>query len=128
MMETSNTRRQRYSAEELAEFEALIHDKLNQAKEELSDLQASIQRVEGEDNRSNQGSFDDGASVLEKEQLNQLAARTKKHIINLEQALFRIKNGTYGICKDTGKLIAKERLRAVPHTQQSIEAKLARDK
>lgn len=128
MMETSNTKRQRYSAEELAEFETLIQDKLSQAKEELDDLQASIQRVEGEDNRSNQGSFDDGASVLEKEQLNQLAARTKKYIINLEQALFRIKNGTYGICKDTGKLIAKERLRAVPHTQQSIEAKLARDK
>lgn len=127
MMETGNTRRQRYSASELAEFEALITDKLNQAKEELADLQSSIQRVEGEDNRSSQGSFDDGASVLEKEQLNQLAARTKKHIINLEQALFRIKNGTYGICKDTGKLIAKERLLAVPHTQQSIEAKLARD-
>lgn len=125
---TTTNKRQRYSDEELAEFEALINEKLRQAKEELEDLQSSIQRAEGEDNRSNRGSFDDGAHVLEKEQLNQLAARTKKHLINLEQALFRIKNGTYGICKDTGKLISKERLRAVPHTQQSIEAKLARDK
>ncbi|MGF1532537.1 MAG: TraR/DksA family transcriptional regulator [Bernardetiaceae bacterium] len=124
---TTTNRRQRYSAEELAEFEALILHKLSQAREEFEDLQASIRRQDGEDNRSNQGSFDDGASVLEKEQLNQLAARTQKHIINLEQALFRIKNGTYGICKDTGKLISKARLKAVPHTQQSIEAKLARD-
>ncbi len=122
------TRRQRYSKEELVEFEELINKKLQQSKEELADLQSSIARVEGEDGRSNQGSFDDGASVLEKEQLNQLAARTKKYVVNLEQALFRIHNGTYGVCKDTGKLISKARLRAVPHTQQSIEAKLERDR
>jgi RNA polymerase-binding transcription factor DksA len=58
--------------------------------------------------------------------MNQLAARQQKFVINLENALIRIKNGTYGICVDTGKLISKERLRAVPHTMQSIEAKMAK--
>jgi RNA polymerase-binding transcription factor DksA len=63
---------------------------------------------------------------LERESLNQLAARQQKFVINLENALIRIKNGTYGVCVDTGKLISKERLKAVPHTMHSIEAKLAK--
>lgn len=69
--------------------------------------------------------LEDGADVREKEQLSQSAARLQKFATQLEAALIRIKNGTYGICKDTGKLIPKERLRAVPHTQQTIEAKLS---
>ena len=68
--------------------------------------------------------LEDGADTLEKESLNQLAARQQKFIIQLENAKARIKNRTYGICIDTGKLISKERLRAVPHTRHSIEAKL----
>jgi RNA polymerase-binding transcription factor DksA len=70
--------------------------------------------------------LEDGADTLERENLSQLAARQQKFIINLENALIRIKNGTYGVCVDTGKLIAKERLKAVPHTMHSIEAKLAK--
>jgi DnaK suppressor protein len=68
--------------------------------------------------------LEDGADTMEKESLSQLAARQQKFSNNLENALIRIKNGTYGICVDTGKLISKERLRAVPHTTQSIEAKM----
>jgi RNA polymerase-binding transcription factor DksA len=70
--------------------------------------------------------LEDGADTLERENMSQLAARQQKFIINLENALVRIKNGTYGVCVDTGKLIAKDRLKAVPHTMHSIEAKLAK--
>ncbi|MCS7018496.1 MAG: TraR/DksA C4-type zinc finger protein [Cytophagales bacterium] len=116
----------RYSESELKEFEELILSKLQKAREELQHLKESITRKNtgGDDNISGLKSLEDGADALEKEQLNQLAARTQKYIIQLENALIRIKNGTYGICIDTGKLIPKERLRAVPHTQQTIEAKL----
>jgi DnaK suppressor protein len=117
----------RYSSEELAEFEQLIVQKIAKAKEDLNHLKSSIARdVYGESNRGNLASFDDGADALEKEELNQLAARTQRFIADLERALFRIKNGTYGVCIDTGKLIPKERLKAVPHTQQCIEAKLGK--
>ncbi|MCC5945500.1 MAG: TraR/DksA family transcriptional regulator [Bernardetiaceae bacterium] len=115
-----------YSQEDLREFEVIINEKLAKSRDELEHLKSSILRAEGESNRSTLGNFDDGADALEKEQLNQLAARTQKFIAGLERALFRIKNGTYGICIDTGKLIPKERLRAVPHTQQCIEAKMNR--
>ena len=70
--------------------------------------------------------LEDGADTMEKESLSQLAGRQQKFISNLENALIRIKNGTYGICKDTGKLIDKNRLKAVPHATQTIEAKLNR--
>lgn len=118
----------RYSDEELKEFEALILQKLEKSKHELSTLKTSLTR--GSDNDG--GSFssvktlEDGADTAEKENLSQLAGRQQKFINNLENALIRIKNGTYGICVDTGKLISKERLRAVPHTTQSIDAKLNR--
>jgi len=68
--------------------------------------------------------MEDGADTQEKESMNQLAVRQQKFAKNLENALMRIKNGTYGVCIDSGKLISKERLRLVPHTQHSIEAKL----
>ena len=70
--------------------------------------------------------LEDGADTSERENLSQLAARLQKYATQLENALVRIKNGTYGICVDTGRLIPKERLRIVPHTQQTIEAKLKR--
>lgn len=116
----------RYSSEELKEFEVLLNDKLNQANAELDHLKNSIQKSHsGQDsNHSGGKTLEDGADAYEKEQLNQLAARTLKYKTQLEKALIRLKNGTYGVCVDTGKLIAKERLRAVPHTRHSIEAKL----
>ncbi len=118
--------RPRYSREELKEFEVLLLDKRNKAYKELESLKSSIkQDSTGADN--NHGSLktlEDGADALEREQLNQLAARTMKYIKQIDNALIRIKNNTYGYCVDTGKLISKQRLKAVPHTQHSIEAKL----
>jgi len=118
----------RYSDEELKEFEELILQKLAKAKEELNTLRASLTRESDDsgDNFSSVKTLEDGADTAEKEHLSQLAGRQQKFINNLENALVRIKNGTYGICVDTGKLISKERLRAVPHTTQSIDAKLNR--
>jgi RNA polymerase-binding protein DksA len=119
----------RYSSEELKEFEELILDKLGKAKKELDTLRGSLTHSSDEstdDTFGNVKTLEDGADTAEKEQLTQLAARQKKFINNLENALIRIKNGTYGICVDTGKLISKERLRAVPHTMHSIEAKQAK--
>jgi DnaK suppressor protein len=119
----------RYSDKELKEFETLINEKLDKAKNELSTLRASLTRSSDEGTDDTFGvvkTLEDGADTAEKEQLSQLAARQQKFINNLENALIRIKNGTYGICVDTGKLIGKERLKAVPHTMHSIEAKLGR--
>ncbi len=121
--------RQRYSSEELVEFENLINEKLEAARTELAYIRESLTRRNdsGTDNTaSSQKILEDGADSQEKENINQLAARQQKFIQQLEFAMRRIKNGTYGICVDTGKLIPKERLRAVPHTQHSIEAKLNR--
>ncbi|MEM6829920.1 MAG: TraR/DksA C4-type zinc finger protein [Bacteroidota bacterium] len=116
----------RYSDQELEEFESLINEKLEKAKSELNTLKASLIREADDtgDNFSSVKTLEDGADTAEKEQLSQLAGRQQKFINNLENALIRIKNRTYGICVDTGKLISKERLRAVPHTMHSIEAKM----
>lgn len=117
----------RYSEEELVEFEELINQKLEKARQELNILKGSLTRSSDDGADASQGAvktLEDGADTAEKEQLSQLAGRQQKFINNLENALIRIKNGTYGICVDTGKLISKERLRAVPHTMHSIEAKL----
>ena len=119
--------RNRYSEDELNEFESIIDQKLASAREELDTIKSSLSRIydNGTDNTSgNNKLLEDGADTLEKESLSQLAARQQKFIGQLENAKARIKNGTYGICIDTGKLISKERLRAVPHTRHSIEAKL----
>jgi DnaK suppressor protein len=118
-----------YSPNELMEFEEIIHEKLKMAKEELNSLKESLSKKNdsGTDFTSSTSKLlEDGADTLERESLNQLAARQQKFVINLENALVRIKNGTYGVCIDTGKLINKERLKAVPHTMHSIEAKLAK--
>lgn len=119
--------RTRYSDEELKEFEALINEKLEKARTELRILKGTLNRSNDEGTDSTSGNtklLEDGADTAEKENISQLAARQQKFINNLENALVRIKNGTYGVCSVTGKLISKERLRAVPHTTQSIEAKL----
>lgn len=118
-----------YSSSELTEFEELINSKLGKAKKELHNLKSTLSKDDdsGTDATSAYAKIlEDGADTSEKESLNQLAARQQKFINNLENALIRIKNGTYGVCADTGKLIPKERLRAVPHTMQCIEAKLNR--
>ena len=119
--------RNRYSQDELKEFETIIDEKLASARQELENIKNSLSRINdnGTDNTAgNMKLLEDGADTLEKESLSQLAARQQKFIGQLENAKARIKNGTYGICIDTGKLISKERLRAVPHTRHSIEAKL----
>jgi len=117
----------RYSDVDLAEFKEIINRKLVVAREELSNLLGQMQNPGingGADTDNAYNKIDDGASTSEKEYLSQLAARQRKFIENLENALIRIENKTYGICKVTGKLISKERLRAVPHTTLSMEAKL----
>jgi len=120
--------RTRYSDEELKEFETMIKGKLEKAREEFRILKDTLTRNNDEGTDSTSGGntkvLEDGAETAEKENLGQQAARMQKFITNLENALVRIKNGTYGICSVTGKLISKERLMAVPHTTQSIEAKM----
>lgn len=121
-----NTEKTRYSDSELQEFKAIIIDKLTIAKEELSALTKTLSGGNANGTDDTAGTYktlEDGSATLEKEQTNQLAARQKKFIDNLEAALVRIENKTYGICRETGKLIQKERLKAVPHTTLSIEAK-----
>ena len=119
--------KKRYSVEELKEFEQILVGKLEDSKSELNYLRATLSKKNdtGTDNTSgNSKVMEDGADTAEKENMNQLAVRLQKFIGSLEKALMRINNGTYGICVDSGKLISKERLRLVPHTQHSIEAKL----
>jgi RNA polymerase-binding transcription factor DksA len=124
----SQGEKNKYSANELQEFEILINSKIDLAQNELVELKRSLNKSgdSGTDTTgANTKTLEDGADTLEKESQNQLAARQQKFINNLKNALIRIKNGTYGICVDSGKLISKERLMAVPHTMHSIEAKLA---
>ncbi|MCF6351942.1 MAG: TraR/DksA C4-type zinc finger protein [Cyclobacteriaceae bacterium] len=124
---SDNVTKNRYSDAELKEFEALIKSKIEAAENELKILKSSLSRSgdSGTDaTAATSKVLEDGADTIEKENLNQLAARQQKFISNLENALVRIKNGTYGICRESGKLISKERLRAVPHTTLSIDAKL----
>ncbi|TDG37801.1 TraR/DksA family transcriptional regulator [Pedobacter changchengzhani] len=122
-----NTNITRYSDSELQEFKELIQDKLRSSKEELNALTTSLSNPNANGTEDTSGAYktlEDGSATMEKEQINQLAARQKKFIDNLEAALGRIENKTYGICRETGKLIQKERLRAVPHATLSMEAKL----
>jgi DnaK suppressor protein len=116
-----------YNDTELQEFKYLINRKIRIAREELLSLASSLNsgNTNGTDDTASSGkTLEDGSASLEKESINQLAARQKKFIDQLEAALTRIENKTYGICRETGKLIPKERLRAVPHTTMSMEAKL----
>jgi DnaK suppressor protein len=117
----------RYSDSELKEFKELIMGKLSDARNELVNLNAAIISANENGTDDTGASFkmlEDGSDTLAKEEAAQLAARQKKFIEQLEAALVRIENKTYGVCRVTGKLIPKERLRAVPHTTQSMEAKL----
>lgn len=116
----------RYTDEELDEFRRIILEKLEAAKSEYDQLRAAITNADGNDVTDTSPTFkvlEEGASTLSKEEAGRLAQRQMKFIQNLQSALIRIENKTYGICRETGKLIPKERLRAVPHATLSIEAK-----
>ena len=116
----------RYTDAELAEFKELILGKLEKAKEDYEIYKNSITQSDGNDTQDTSPTFkvlEEGAATLSKEEVGKLAQRQLKFIQHLQAALVRIENKTYGICRETGKLIAKERLRAVPHATLSIEAK-----
>lgn len=117
----------RYNDEELAEFKAIILDKLAQAREDYEVLRASITHSSSNDTEDTSPTFkilEEGATTLSKDECGRLAQRQLKFIHHLEAALIRIENKTYGVCRETGKLIPKERLRIVPHATLSIEAKM----
>ena len=116
----------KYSDAELEEFKLIILDKLEQAKQDYELLKSAITHSESNDTEDTSPTFkvlEEGASTLSKEEAGKLAQRQLKFIQNLQAALVRIQNKTYGICRETGKLIPKDRLRAVPHATLSIEAK-----
>ena len=117
----------RYSDEELDEFKAIIIDMLEKAKQEYNTLRKVVMNNGNNDIEDTTPSFktveDDGAMQLSREEASQLAQRQYKFIQNLEAALVRIENKTYGVCRVTGKLIPKERLRLVPHATLTVEAK-----
>lgn len=116
----------RYSDEELREFREIINSKLEIARQEYENYRATVTNADGNDTVDTSPTYkvlEEGASTLSKEEAGRLAQRQMKFIQNLQAALIRIENKTYGICRETGKLIPKERLRAVPHATLSIEAK-----
>jgi len=120
------TEKKRYSKEELEEFKAIIEEKLVSARRDLEMLREAIIGSSDNDTADTSPTFkvlEEGQSVLSKEENGRMALRQQKFIESLEMALIRIENGTYGICRETGKLISKERLRSVPHATLSIEAK-----
>jgi RNA polymerase-binding transcription factor DksA len=116
----------RYSDEELQEFKVLIQGKLEKARDDYDTLKSAITHSESNDTEDTSPTFkvlEEGAATLSKEEAGNLAQRQQKFIQHLQGALIRIENKTYGICRETGKLISKERLRAVPHATLSIDAK-----
>lgn len=124
---SSEVRKVWYSDEELEEFRSIINEMLDKARKEYNTLRRVIMHNGSNDIEDTTPSFktveDDGAYQLSKEEASQLAQRQYKFIQNLEAALVRIENKTYGICRETGKLIPKERLRLVPHATLTVEAK-----
>jgi len=116
----------RYSDDELIEFKELIISKIDKAKKDFDLLKKTLANQDGNDTQDTSPTFkvlEEGATVLSREEVGKLAQRQAQFIQHLQAALVRIENKTYGICRQTGKLISKERLRAVPHATLSIEAK-----
>src|SRR5512147_781580 len=116
----------RYSDAELEEFKQIILEKIEQAKQDFELLKSAITHSESNDTEDTSPTFkvlEEGAATLSKEEAGKLAQRQQKFIQSLQAALVRIENKTYGICRETGKLISKERLRAVPHATLIIDAK-----
>jgi len=117
----------RYADEELEEFKEIILAKLDSAKKDYEVLKSSINHEESNDIMDTSPTFkvlEEGATTLSKEEAGRLAQRQLKFIQHLQGALIRIENKTYGVCRETGKLISKERLRAVPHATLSMDAKM----
>ncbi len=122
-----DNKKNRYSDAELDEFKAIILRKLEEAKADYDLLKGTMSHSDDHGTDDTSPTFklmEDGSDVLSKEETAQLAVRQQKFIKHLEDALVRIENKTYGVCRVTGKLISKERLRVVPHATLSIEAKL----
>ena len=119
---SKKTEKTRYSDLELQEFKQIIEDKLAKGKEQLSFYLKQKEEMANSSDSKLKG-LDDGISTVEAERLNTMTARQRKHIQHLENALIRIENKVFGICRVTGKLISKERLKAVPHATMSIHAK-----
>lgn len=120
----------RYSDEELQEFRELILKKLEVAKKDYDHMQAILMNADGnnvDDTMPTYKNLEEGSETLSKEETQALAMRQLKFIQGLQSALVRIENKTYGICRVTGKLIPKERLRAVPHATLSVEAKMQKN-
>ena len=123
---TDKTDKKRYGKEELQEFKELILKKLEKAKRDFDMYKSALSHNDSNDTADTSPTFkvlEEGATVLSKEEAGRLAERQAKFIQHLNAALVRIENGTYGICRETGNLISKERLRAVPHATLSIDAK-----
>ena len=116
----------RYSDAELEEFRAIIQEKLDQAFKDYEQMKGAMNNLDGNDITDTSPTFkvlEDGAATMTKEEAGRLAQRQMKFIQHLQAAMIRIENKTYGICRETGKLIPKERLRAVPHATLCVEAK-----
>ena len=122
---STNANKTRYSDEELEEFQQLIEKKLQKANGELDYYMSQLRDMADNDDAKVRG-LDDGTTTVETERLHTMAARQQKLIKHLENALIRIQNKVYGVCRETGTLISKERLRAVPHATLSIHAKTGR--
>jgi len=123
----TEAKKNRYADEELEEFKTIIQNKLAKAKEDFELLTEAYTNHSEHDTNDTSPTFkvlEEGQQVLSKEENSRLAARQQRFIANLENAMVRIENKTYGLCRVTGKLISKERLRAVPHATLSIDAKL----
>jgi DnaK suppressor protein len=121
----------RYSDADLAEFKGIISKKLEDAETDFKHFQGQLDHSDENAGTTNEGTTDlmeDGANSLSREKMAELASRQRKFIQQLKAALVRVENKSYGICRGTGKLISKERLKIVPHTTMSIEAKNAENK
>ena len=131
MAKEATSKKTRYSDEELEEFRLIIIDKLEKAEHDLKLLQEAYTQSDVHGTSDTSPTFkvlEEGNAVLSKEENSRLAGRQQKFIKNLENALIRIQNKSYGICRETGKLIPKERLNSVPHATLSIEAKMQQNK
>jgi len=125
-MATNTTEKERYSDEDLAEFKAIIQEKMDSANKQLEMYKSAYMNDSSngtDDTSPTFKAFDEGSETMSKEANSQLAIRQEKFIRDLKSAMIRIENKTYGICRVTGKLIRKERLKLVPHATLSIEAK-----
>ena len=119
---SKNDKKTRYTDDELEEFRVLLQEKLDNAKEQMLFYRTQMDELANSDDAKSKG-LDDSISSAEKERLTNLTGRQQKYIQHLENALLRIQNKVYGVCRNSGELISKERLRAVPHATLSIAAK-----